>query len=255
MKLEGKVALITGAGSGMGQSIAWLFSAEGAAVAIADVNLAGLEKTAEAIKKMGRRVLSVKADVSDPGEVEAMVDRVISDLGGIQILVNDAGIGMGAPATELTVEVWNKVVKNNLLSGFLCSQKAGRWMISHGGGAILNISSIGGIEGAPTCAAYGPSKAGIISLTRVLAVEWAKHNIRVNCIAPGAIRTPMLENTVKIGRGSEDDFRVRIPMGRIGEPEEIAKAALFLVSDDSSFITGITLPVDGGTLVYGQPTV
>jgi NAD(P)-dependent dehydrogenase (short-subunit alcohol dehydrogenase family) len=255
MKLEGKTALITGAGSGMGRAIAHLFSTEGAKVAITDVNLAGIEKTAEDIRNMGRKVLAVQADVSEPGEVAAIVDRVILELGGVQILVNNAGIGMGAPATELSVDIWNKVLITNLRSGFLCSQKAGRWMIGHGGGAILNIGSIGGIEGAPTCVAYGPSKAGVMSMTRVLAAEWAKYNIRVNCIAPGAIRTPMLEASVKIRDGSVEDFRVRVPMGRIGEPEEIAKAALFLVSDDASFITGVTLPVDGGTLVYGQPTV
>ncbi|MBP1707651.1 MAG: oxidoreductase, short-chain dehydrogenase/reductase family [Chloroflexi bacterium] len=255
MKLEGKTALITGAGGGMGRAMALLFAEEGAAIAICDINLQGLESTAAAVRNKGHRVLAIKADVSENREVEAMVDRIIRELGGVNILVNDAGVGLGGPAEELPVETWDKVVKINLRSQFLCCQKVGRWMIGHGGGRILNIASIGGVEGAPTCSGYGPSKAGVISLTRVLAVEWAKHNIRVNCIAPGAIMTPMLEGSVATGMRTLEDYQKRSPMGRVGQPEEIATAALFLVSDDSSYITGVTLPVDGGSLCYGQPTI
>jgi NAD(P)-dependent dehydrogenase (short-subunit alcohol dehydrogenase family) len=255
MKLEGKTALITGAGSGMGRAIAILFAEEGADVAVSDVNFEGLESTVESVTRRGHKVIAIKADVSEPGEVDAMVERVIKELGGVQILVNDAGVGLGGPAEELPIETWDKVIKINLRSQFLCCQKAGRWMISHGGGRILNIASIGGVEGAPTCSGYGPSKAGVISLTRVLAVEWAKHNIRVNCIAPGAIMTPMLESSVKLRKGTHEDYRRRIPLGRIGQPEEIARTAVFLVSDDSSFITGVTIPVDGGALCYGEPTL
>jgi len=255
MKLQEKTALITGAASGMGRAIASLFAEEGADVAISDVNLQGLQNTAETVRKKGHRVIAIKADVSEPAEVEDMVQRTIQELGGVQILVNDAGVGLGGPAEELPVETWDKVVRINLRSQFLCCQKAGRWMIGHGGGRILNIASIGGVEGAPTAAGYGPSKAGVINLTRVLAVEWAKHNIRVNCIAPGAIMTPMLEGSIRLRQGTIEDFRRRVPLGRVGQPEEIARAAVFLVSDDSSFITGITLPVDGGALCYGEPTL
>jgi NAD(P)-dependent dehydrogenase (short-subunit alcohol dehydrogenase family) len=255
MKLQGKTALITGAASGMGRAMALLFAEEGADVAICDVNRQGLESTAEAVRKKGHQVLAIEADVSEPAEVEAMVNRVLQKLGGVHILVNNAGVGIGGPAEELPIETWDKVVKINLRSQFLCSQKVGRWMIGHGGGRILNIASIGAIEGAPTCAGYGPSKAGIISMTRVLAVEWAKHNIRVNCIAPGAIMTPMLEGSVASGQRTLEDYKNRTPLGRIGQPEEIARAAVFLVSDDSSFITGVTLPVDGGSLCYGRPTI
>jgi NAD(P)-dependent dehydrogenase (short-subunit alcohol dehydrogenase family) len=253
MKLAGKVALITGGGSGMGRAMALLFAEEGADIAVSDLNLKAVEETAEAVKKTGRKALPLQADVSEAKDVEAMVKKAIQELGGIQVLVNDAGIGMGGPPEDLAIEIWDKVVKTNLRSQFLCCQKVGRWMIDHGGGAILNVSSIGGVEGSPEHSAYGPSKAGVISLTRVLAVAWARHHIRVNSIAPGATLTPMLQSHFKEVDRPPEYMLKKIPLGRFAKPEEIAKAALFLVSDDASFITGVTLPVDGGALVFGQP--
>lgn len=212
MKLAGRVALITGAGRGMGRAMALLFAAEGADIAVSDINLRAVEETANAVKQIGRRAIAIKADVSEVDEVDAMVERVIDELGGIQILVNNAGIGMTAPAIEITLETWDKVVRTNLRSGFLCSQRAGRWMVDNGGGTILNISSIGGIEGSPYLVGYGPSKAGVINMTRVLAVEWAKYNIRVNCIAPGSIMTPMLGERFEKGQGTVDTFLKRVPL-------------------------------------------
>lgn len=253
MKLEGKVALITGAGRGMGRAIALLFAQEGADVAVSDINLADVESTASDVRKTGRKAIAIKADVSETDEVNFMIDRVINELGGIDILVNNAGVGRVAMAVDMKVDLFDLVLKTNLRSGFLCSQKAGKWMIENGGGRICNIASIGGIEGSPNCVGYGPSKAGVINMTRVLAVEWAKYNIRVNCIAPGAIMTPMLEASVKDRKGTLNDFVRRVPMGRVGQPEEIAKVALFLVSEDSSYVTGATLVVDGGTLAFGEP--
>lgn len=255
MKLEGKVALITGAGRGMGKATALLFAREGADVAVSDINFAEVERTASDIRLTGRKAVAIKADVSEQAEVNTMIDRVIHELGGINILVNNAGIGHGVMAVDMTIDVFDSILKTNLRSGFLCSQKAGKWMIENGGGRICNIASIGGIEGSPTCIGYGPSKAGVINMTRVLAVEWAKYNIRVNCVAPGAIMTPMLESSVKDRKGTLNDFIRRIPMGRVGLPEEVAKAVLFFVSDDSSFATGATLVVDGGSLAFGEPIV
>jgi NAD(P)-dependent dehydrogenase (short-subunit alcohol dehydrogenase family) len=239
----------------MGKAMALLFAQEGADIAVSDINMEEAEKTASDVKKIGRRAIFIQADVSDPAQVNFMVDRVIGELKGVHILVNNAGIGLLAMAVDMTIEMFDKVINTNLRSGFLCSQKVGKWMIQNGGGKILNVASIGGIEGSPNSIGYGPSKAGVINMTRVLAVEWAQYNIRVNCIAPGATMTPMLENSVKARQGTLDDFLRRIPMRRVGRPEEIAKAALFFVSDDSSFVTGSVLPVDGGTLAYGQPTI
>lgn len=251
MKLKDKVALVTGAGSGIGKAIALEFAKEGADIAVNGTNLARIEETADAIRKIGRRAIVVQASVAESAEVDRMVDRVIDELGGIHILVNNAGFSTGGPTIDYPVESWEKTVKVNFEGTFLCSRKAGRWMINNGGGNIINIASTGGIAAIPGSTAYGPSKAAIINMTRVLAVEWAKYNIRVNALAPAYVMTPMIDVVLKRGMITLDDMKKKTPMGRLAEPVEIAKAALFLASDDASYITGITLPVDGGFLAYG----
>ena len=249
--LKGKVALVTGAGSGMGRATALLFAEEGAHIAVNDVNLSAAEETAAIITQKGHRSISIKASVADSSEVDAMIDRVIQELGGIHILVNNAGIAMGGPTTDFPLESLKKILGVNLIGPFLCSQRAGRWMIQNGGGRIINIASTGGIEGVEGGAAYGSSKAGLINMTRSLAIEWAKHNINVNAIAPGFIMTPLLNAIIESGESTIEAMQKRIPQGRIGQAEEIAKAALFLASDDASYITGVTLPVDGGHICQG----
>jgi NAD(P)-dependent dehydrogenase (short-subunit alcohol dehydrogenase family) len=255
MKLKGKVALITGAGSGIGKAIALLFAREGADIAANGTNLERIKETASAARKLGRKAIAIRANVGDPGEVDRMVDTVVGKLGGIHILVNNAGVSTGGPTIDCSVEDWDRTVAVNFRGTFLCCQKAGRWMIGNGGGKIVNIASVAGIVGLPGSPAYGPSKAAIINITRVLAVEWAKHNVNVNALAPGYVVTPMMDIVLKRGVLTRNDMIRRTPLGRLAQPEDIAKAALFLASEDSSYVTGITLPVDGGYLAMGGPSV
>ena len=251
MKLAGKVALITGSGRGIGKAIALLFAAEGADIAVNDVNLQSAMQTAEAVKQIGQRAIAIQASVAEANEVDSMVNQVIDELGGVHILVNNAGISTSGPTIDETVQTWEKITDVILKGPFLCSQNVGRWMISHGGGVILNIASTAGITGIPELVSYGPAKAGVLQMTRVLAMEWAKYNIRVNSIAPRVVKTPMSEEGMKKKGITMDYFAEIIPLGRIAEPEDIAKAALFLVSDDASYITAVNLPVDGGYLASG----
>jgi len=251
MKLDGKVALVTGAGSGLGEAIALLFAREGADIAVNDIDLKSAEKTAAEITKMGRRAIAIKADVTAVAEVNAMVERVISELGGIDILVNNAGIGGGGPVLEESLETWDRVVSVHLRGAYLCSRGAGRWMSSHKTGTIVNMASIAGMKGSVNMNAYSSAKGGVIILTRALAMEWAKYNIRVNCIAPGIINTPMTQHTAAVWCTPER-LKEMVPLGRMGESEEVAKLALFLASSDSSYITAITIPIDGGMLYRGD---
>ena len=246
MKLEGKVALVTGAGSGIGEAIALLFTREGADIAVNDIDLPSADKTAEAVRKIGRKAIAVKADVAEPDEVDSMVDRVINELGGVHILINNAGIPIHGPLLEeQTVERWDRVVNVILRGTYLCSRRVGQWMAGQKTGKIVNISSVAGTKGSPTQASYGAAKAGVINLTRSLAADWGKYNINVNCIAPGVINTPLTQRTL-LRMSTEEQISQRIPLGRLGEADDIAKAALFLVSEDAAYISGIILPVDGG---------
>jgi 3-oxoacyl-[acyl-carrier protein] reductase len=240
--------MITGAGSGIGQAIALLFAEEGADVAVNDIDLPSAEKTAEKVRRLGRRALAVEADVANERQVESMTDKVIRQLGGVDILVNSAGFAGGGPVLETDGDTWDRVVNVMLRGTYLCSRSAGRWMVAHNGGKIVNISSAAGVRGSPNMSAYAAAKAGVINFTGVLALEWAKSNIRVNCIAPGLINTPMTQRTVA-QRFTAEHFKQTIPLGRMAEPGEVAMAALFLASEDSSYITGVTLPVDGGILL------
>jgi len=251
MKLQGKVALVTGAGSGIGQAIALLFAKEGADIGVNDIDLLSAEHTVAAVKQIGRRAIAIKADVFEPDAVDAMVDRVINELGGVHILVNNAGVPLRGPMLEeQTVERWDRAVAVILRGTYLCSRRAGQWMSVHKTGKILNISSLAGIIGSPDHGGYGPAKAAVINLTRNLAVEWGKYNINVNCIAPGLINTPLTQRTIA-REPALANISKGIPLGRMGETDDIAKAALFLVSDDANYITGATLPVDGGWLASG----
>jgi NAD(P)-dependent dehydrogenase (short-subunit alcohol dehydrogenase family) len=243
MKLQGKIALITGSGSGIGRATALLFAREGADIVVNDINLAPAEETAEMVKQIGSRAIAVKADVSEEKEVSTMVDRAIKELGGIHILVNNAGTEGFGPLLECTVENWDRVMAVNLRGTFLCSKYAGKWMTSQNEGKIVNISSLAALRSPTNISPYAASKAGIVRLTSTMALEWAPSHIRVNCIIPGGINTPMSRAH---GAPNPERIKLLIPLGRLGEPEDVAKVALFFASDDSDFVSGTALPVDGG---------
>ena len=252
MKLEGRVALVTGSGSGLGRAMALAFAEEGADVALNDLHQATASEVAATIsQEFKRKAIAIEADVARADEVDAMVDKTLSELGKIDILVNNAGIlQQSVPTIEQSVENWERVIGIHLRGTYLCSRRVGQWMVKQKGGVVLNMASIIAFGGFPMRTSYGPAKAGIINLTQTLAIEWAKYNIRVNCIAPSFIVTPMFEKAMKEGRVDREEIQRRTPLGRLGKPEDISRAAVFLVSDDASYITGVTLPVDGGWLAY-----
>lgn len=250
MRLANKVACITGAGSGQGKAAAILFAKEGAKVLATDVNEVGIEEVVEAIRANGGEATGMKVDVSQESEVEEMIQKTVDTYGRIDILFNNAGVGFSsplvmAPTVDTPVKDWDATMGINLRGVYLGCRFALPVMEKQGGGVIINNSSINGLVAMPGADAYTASKGGIVALTRVLANDWAPKGIRVNCICPGAIKTPMIAGALE-DENIKNYFVENCPMGRIGVPEDIANAALFLASDESSYITGVILPVDGG---------
>jgi len=250
-RLLGKVAIVTGAGRGIGRAIALAFAKEGADVVIVDVDLSSAEKVAGEVKSLGPNALALKVDVANKNKVDQMIKTVVNNFGKIDILVNNAGISMVRPSIELSEEDWNRCLAINLTGVFLCCQAAGKVMIKQGEGRIINISSIAGLGALPQRLAYCVSKAGVIMLTKVLSIEWAQYNVNVNAIAPGHTKTEMIRDLIRRGLLDEEKIKQRTPRGRLAEPEEIADAAVFLASDESKHITGCVLPVDGGFSAVG----
>jgi NAD(P)-dependent dehydrogenase (short-subunit alcohol dehydrogenase family) len=246
--LIGKVALVTGGGQGLGQGIAAGFSQYGAAVAVVDINLKAAQSVAEEIKAAGKRALALQCDVSNPEQVKAAVAETVSTLGQIDILAAVAGIGDRNPAEAMTIEQWDRVIAINLRGVWLFDQEVGKHMIERGGGgSIINMASIAGQVGLTTGNAnYSASKGGVIALTRDLAIEWARFNIRVNAIAPVQFKTPLVMNLIQQKPETLDYFLQNIPLGRLGEIREMVGPAVFLASDAASMVTGIVLNVDGG---------
>jgi NAD(P)-dependent dehydrogenase (short-subunit alcohol dehydrogenase family) len=246
MKLTNKVAVVTGSARGIGRAIAEAMAREGARVVVTDRDG---EEAARTAGEIGAAAVAVRADVSNPEDVQALFDEAAS-LGPISILVNNAGIGATRLVVDIDLEEWERIIRINLTGAFLCSQQAARRMIAQGaGGKIVNIVSLSGQKGGVGRSAYGASKAGLEVLTKIMAVELAEHGVNVNAIAPGPIMT-------EVGRKMHtqetvDAYHRLIPQRRYGEPEEIAAAAVFLASDDASYITGHTLNVDGGFLAAG----
>ena len=245
MRLKGKVALITGAGSGIGEATAIRFSEEGAKVVVNDVRLENANKVAEKIKANDGEAMVLKADISKKDEVEGMIEQVLERFGRLDILVNNAGINRDAFAKKMTEEEWDDVININLKGTFLCVQAALNAMSKQNYGRIINTSSIGAM-GNLGQANYAASKCGVIGLTKTLALECARYNINVNCVAPGATKTPM---TAKIPGEIAEGIRKKIPLKRFAEPKEIANVHLFLASEEASYITGQVIFVDGGISV------
>lgn len=250
LSLEGKVAIVTGGRRGIGQAIALLFAEAGADVTVADVvddnELASVVKE---IQAQGRHSITVRADTTKKIDVDNMVQRTIKELGSVDILINAAGISTRITPMEISEEEWDRVMDINLKGCLLCAQAAGRRMIEQGrGGSIINLSSVAGIKPITIRAGYASSKIGLIMLTKQLAIELAPHNIRVNAVAPGSVITEMTRDMWDDPE-AKTQIEAMVPLGRWGEASEIANAALFLASDAGSYITGITLPIDGALSV------
>ncbi len=245
MRLQDRIALVTGAGSGNGRAIAIGMAREGAHVVIADINQLGSEATAQEITALGRKTLALKTDVSKVTDIEAMVKAVMDQFGRIDILVNNAGVITRQPMLEVTEETWDRILDINLKGVFFCTQAVARVMVRQGKGKIINMASIAGVRAEPRRVHYNTSKAGVIMLTKSTAVELAPYHINVNAIGPGLIETPMTRDLVA-DLSQAKYWQENIPWGRIGQPEDLVGAAIFLASDDAAYITGVTIFVDGG---------
>ncbi len=273
-RVAGKVALITGGGSGIGEATAKLFAREGAKVVVVDINGEGARRVAQAVEGGGGKASAFRADVADPKDAEAMIRHAVDTFGRLDVLHNNATALEVGRVADLTVEGWNRTLAVNLTATFLGTKFALPVMIRQGGGVIVNTASVSGLAGDYGLAAYNAAKAGVINFTRTTAIEYARYNIRANCVCPGAIATPPLLALLGQGEGKfphlmaapsatparelspeeRQSLRQRMerahPIGRLGRPEEIAHVVLFLASDEAAFITGAAYVVDGGLMAH-----
>jgi NAD(P)-dependent dehydrogenase (short-subunit alcohol dehydrogenase family) len=244
-RFVGKVALITGAGGGIGRATALAFAAEGARVVVADWNEATATATAEAVRSARGEALFVRVDVSDEAQVAAMVAQTLAKFGRLDVAFNNAGVDLHGPSiTELDEKSWDRVLDINLKGVWLCLKHEIPAMLERGG-AIVNMASVGGVVAAPGLGAYIAAKHGVVGLTRTAALEFIGRGIRINALCPGATKTPLLDDWLSTP-GVAEAIRKQHPIGRWAKPEEIARAVLFLASEDASFIVGLPLVVDGG---------
>lgn len=243
VSLEGKIALVTGGARGIGKEIALVLAKEGANIALCDINLEEAEKTAKEIQELGRDSIAFKADVADLGQVQDMVDKILDKFKRLDILINNAGITRDGLILRMSEEDWDKVIAVNLKGCFVCTKVVSKVMLKQRSGKIVNLASIIGIMGNAGQANYAASKAGIIGLTKSVAKELASRGVCVNAIAPGFINTEM---TAKLSEETKKNMLLNIPLRRLGEPKDVANLALFLSSENSSYITGQVVSIDGG---------
>lgn len=250
-KLAGKAALITGAGSGIGRAAAVLFAAEGASVAIVDINREAAEETARLVSELGGTALALTADVSSAAQIGAAVDEAAKALGGLDVVYNNAGVESTGSIAEAEEADWDRCFDVNVKGTFLTSRAAIPYLKQSPGGAIVNQASVAALVGVAGLAAYGAAKGALVSLTRAMAMDLAPHRIRVNVLCPGTVHTPLIEPLlIKRGQGDLELGKKmtisKYPIGRLGDPIDIARAALFLASDDAGFVTGSVFTIDGG---------
>lgn len=243
MQLGGKVAIVTGAGQGIGKAIALKLASYGADVAVADVNLAAAEETSREIKSYGKRSLAMKVDVASLKETEEMAEKVFKELEAIHILVNNAGITRDGLILRMTEEDWDKVIAVNLKGSFNCTKAALKYMTKARWGRVINIASVVGVMGNPGQANYAASKAGLIGLTKTVAREYAGRNITCNAVAPGFIETAMTE---VLPQNVKEELLKQIPLGRLGGANDVAMGVVFLASNAAGYITGQVLNINGG---------
>lgn len=245
--LTDKITIITGAGSGIGRRIALAFGEYGVKSIIADIDQEAANLVASEIHARGGRAIPRRVDVTQPGEVQQMVDAAIESFGRIDILFNNAGISIRGPAESFSIKDWNQVIAVNLTGMFLCAQAVGKVMIKQRAGKIINTASVSAKLGHPGNLAYAAAKHGVVGMTRVMAVEWANYGVSVNCIGPGIIKTPLTAEALKDPKKYQE-LVSKVPMGRLGEPEDLIGAVIFLASQASNYMTGQTIYVEGGRM-------
>jgi NAD(P)-dependent dehydrogenase (short-subunit alcohol dehydrogenase family) len=245
--LDNKVAIVTGAGRGLGAAMAQGLAEVGAAVVVADINLQSATSTVERIKEAGGKALPVSVDVGSAADVKAMVDACVNTFGTVDILVNNAGINRRDPCIEMSEEDWDAVIRVNLKGTFLCTREVGKILVAKKSGKVINIASLLATVAQPNRGPYASSKGAVAQFTKVLALEWAPYNINVNAIAPGYVATE-LNTRLMEDKQVYDEITARIPMERWADPEEMIGAVVFLASDASSYMTGQLVNIDGGYL-------
>jgi NAD(P)-dependent dehydrogenase (short-subunit alcohol dehydrogenase family) len=245
--LTDHIAIITGGGSGIGRRTALAFGEYGAKLIIADIDQEAANLVASEIHARGGRAIPHRVDVTQPGEVQGMVNAALESFGRIDILFNNAGISIRGPAESFFIEDWNQVIAVNLTGMFICAQTVGKVMIKQRGGKIINTASVSAELGHPGNVAYAAAKHGVVGMPRVMAVEWAKYGVRVNCIGPGVIKTPLTLKALEDPKKYQE-LVSKVPMGRLGEPEDLIGAVIFLASQASNYMTGQTIYIEGGRM-------
>jgi 3-oxoacyl-[acyl-carrier protein] reductase len=251
MRLKNKVAIVTGASKGIGKAIAMGYAREGASVVLASRSLDLLTAVEKQIKATGGEAMALSLDVRNPESVNAVVEKTVKKYGRLDVLVNNAGVSMAHPSENLSAEDWKIALETDLYGVFYGCQAAARVMIPQGGGCIINVTSVYGIVAAPARLAYCSAKAAANMLTKVLAVEWDAKKIRVNAIAPGYTRTELVQGVIDKGMISLAAIEKRTPMGKIGESEDMVGIAIYMAGDESSYMTGSIVNIDGGWAAYG----
>jgi NAD(P)-dependent dehydrogenase (short-subunit alcohol dehydrogenase family) len=251
MRLKDKVAIVTGSGRGIGEAIASRLCAEGASVTICDIDLPSAQNTSSRLNGEGYKTIALKCDVSKKTEIEAVVKATVEKFGSADILVNNAGMSVVGASVDLEESRWRTGMDVMLNGVFFCSQAVGKQMIKQKSGKIVNIASVNGIVAFPERACYCAAKAGVMALTKVLGCEWARYNINVNAIAPGYVETDLVKNLAKQGTLSVNELANRTPLGRLAGSTEIADGVVFLASEESKYMEGQTIVIDGGWTAFG----